>query len=52
MQTSAATPRYAAGASVPIAPPEATVATIASARSGARRQGKRSSSPALSITSR
>ena len=47
----AATPRYAAGASVPIAAPEATVARIASVRIGARRQGNRSSSPALSTTS-
>ena len=48
---SAATPRYAAGASVPIAPPEATVAMMARVRIGARRHGNRSSSPALSTTS-
>ena len=42
-QSPAATPRYAAGASVPIAPPEPTVARIASRRSGASRHGSRSS---------
>ena len=47
----AATPRCAAGDSVPIGAPSPTVATIATTRGGASRQGNRSSSPAVARTS-
>jgi len=46
-----ATPRWAAGASVPIGAPSPTVSTMATARSGACRQGNCSSAPALATTS-
>lgn len=47
----AATPRWAAGDSVPIGAPSPTVEMIASARIGASRDGKSSSCPAVRTTS-